>query len=112
MLPRSTLFLVAPVQRPTVELVLAVITELSHALAEENSRLAAGLPATDPDRRYAMSDHLAMLWAAFDRSDLPSDQAHRLIRATVRMRAAAEENAARLEAALAACHVTQAQATT
>lgn len=89
---------------------LEVVTDLADAIAEENALLAAGYPAgrsAISERKIDLSDTYADLWdevAADAVRLLAGDPAtvHALMDSVVRLRALAAENAARLDAAMAA----------
>lgn len=96
--------------RQLAEALLETVTELSTLIAEENRALAAGYPAglaASTDRKAALAAEYADLWedlgpdgAALLAQD--PDFGRVLMAAVVALRGATQENATRLEAAMAA----------
>ena len=89
------------------ERLLRVIAELTEQMERENADLAAGLPASvaqDIDRKCELADLYADLYeelrAAYpDLLSYPGSLADRMTAAVLRLRAVADENLTRLQAA-------------
>lgn len=95
-----------------IDQLFVVITQLTALIAEENTLLAAGLPATaagSGERKERLSERFNVLWGSVTCGGKAALAAHpdtlrRLIAAVMRLQMVTNENLVRLDNALAASH--------